>query len=531
MEKKDEETISLKKIFVKYLRHWKLFLVVFVLSFIPAVLYLSFYPRTYAFLTGIQIQEDTESGIAGLGLGEAAGLMKSFGLGATSGSISIDDEISILKSNRMLRNVTQKLGLNITYRKPCSFYHLYKDTPLKLSADSATMQRLDDEYSFDVSVSKDKIKVTAKSYPAGEKEKLAYTTLPAKIKMKDAEFTLDFNDKVVAEKPFRLKIKCVPAGWFAEDLREEIQIEDISTTSNVLEISCTEHSKERGIDILNVLINEYNKDVASYKRTENGKTMQFVDSRIAEITGDLAQVELGLQKYKAKNDMTLLETDVLFYSENMKTLQTAIIEAEAELRIIDMLDEYVRDPENKNNVIPPLMSAAGGEKGGMVAQYNEAIVERDKLLKNSNETNPMFKIVDNQVNKLREGVLVMVKNARVSSGTILKDLKSKEQQLLSKMKTVPEKEREYVNYRRNQEILQGIYLILLQKREEVVLSLGTDTDRARVIEPAFAGKKPLGPRKLFAAIGMIVMTLVVPIGYLFAKDLFLALREEYQRTQ
>jgi uncharacterized protein involved in exopolysaccharide biosynthesis len=73
--------------------------------------------------------------------------------------------------------------------------------------------------------------------------------------------------------------------------------------------------------------------------------------------------------------------------------------------------------------------------------------------------------------------------------------------------------------------------MLLQKREETVLSLSRQTDRARVIEPAYAKKKPLGPRKIFAAIGMFVLTLVIPVGYLFTKDLFVSLKEEYNRTK
>ena len=73
--------------------------------------------------------------------------------------------------------------------------------------------------------------------------------------------------------------------------------------------------------------------------------------------------------------------------------------------------------------------------------------------------------------------------------------------------------------------------MLLQKREETVLSLGKQTDRARIIEPAYIMKKPLGPRKLFAAIGMLVLTLVVPIGYLFCKDLFVSIKEEYIKNE
>lgn len=172
-----------------------------------------------------------------------------------------------------------------------------------------------------------------------------------------------------------------------------------------------------------------------------------------------------------------------------------------------------------------------GEQGGAVTKYNEAIVERDRILKNSNETNPMFKIMDNQVETLRKGVFLMIENAQKATSRTLDGLKSKEKELLSKMRTIPAKEREYVNYRRNQEILQGLYLMLLQKREETMLSLGNETERARLIEPAYIKKKTLGPRKLYAAAGILFLTLVIPVGYLFTKDLIISLKEEYKRTK
>ena len=114
MEVKDNETIGLKSIIVRYLLHWKLFLGVFLFSIIPAVLYLIYYPRTYEMMARIQIQEDKDLGGGSFGLGEAAGLMKSFGLGSVSGGVvNIDDELVTLTSNKMLRNMVLKLGVNV----------------------------------------------------------------------------------------------------------------------------------------------------------------------------------------------------------------------------------------------------------------------------------------------------------------------------------------------------------------------------------------------------------------------------------
>ena len=125
----DNETISLKKIIVNYISHWKLFVAAACFSVIPAVLYLVLYPKTYEIMAKMKIQEDKDLTSSGsMGLGEAAGLMKSFGLGGGSvAGIVLDDEIAMLSSNELLKKTAIRLGLNVTYEQPFSFIQLYED--------------------------------------------------------------------------------------------------------------------------------------------------------------------------------------------------------------------------------------------------------------------------------------------------------------------------------------------------------------------------------------------------------------------
>jgi len=530
MENKDKETVSLKIILVRYLRKWKLFLLVFIISIIPALLYLNFYPRTYEFSSSVLLQEEQESAMSSLGFGEAAGLMKSFGIGGGGGTINIEDEMEVMMSNRVMRLMINELGLNVSYSKPYSFYYMYNEAPLKLTTSSGAMAEIDDDYRFDVSVKPGNIKVVARSRFGGFKETFNYTSLPAAIKVGKQEFTIDFDNGGSQQQSFKLQIRCQPSSWTAETLANNILIEDISKASNVLTLTCSEHSKERGLDMLEMLVKKYNADRKAFSDIDDYKTMEFVDSRISVILVDLAVVEGNIETYKKSNDMTLLEADVLLYSEVYKELQTQLVEVEVQARQIGMLDEYVRNPENKFKTIPALYSAVDGEKGA-VGEYNKAIVERERFLKNSNEENRMFQNATIMVDKLRDGVFVMIDNAKKTMDSTLADLKEKERQMVSNMKTIPEKEREYRILMRDQEILQGLYVMMLQKKEETIMSLGKQTDLAKVIETPYIKKKPLGPRKLFAGIGMLVFTLVGAVGYLFLKDLLISIKEELKSSE
>ncbi|MDR1746677.1 MAG: tyrosine protein kinase [Tannerella sp.] len=529
---KDNEAIGLKSVIVHYLHHWKLFLAVFLCSFIPAILYLNLYPRTYEFMARLQVQEDAGITPAGFGLGEAAGIMKSFGIsGGSVGSVNIEDEISLLSSSRLMSQMIYELGLNVTYTKPFSFYKMYNSAPLKLTMDSAAMAQLEDEYKFSVSVSKEKVKVKVKNVLGKKKGKYTCPSLPARIDFDGQVFMLDFDHGASANENFRLNIRCKPASWLAEEFADDFIIEEVSKTSNIIELSCTDHVRERGKATLNVLMRKYNEDADTFKRTLDHQMLDFVDNRINGVVSELQDVEWKIEKYKTKNQLTLLESDVLFYTEQMKELELKIIEVEAESRLIKMMDDYVKNPKNKYSVVPSLLSIAEGEKGSAITLYNEALLERDRLLRNSNENNLIFKTMDDQVNSLREGVFQMIENAEKTCSETLADLKSKEKFLMDKMKSVPSQEREYVEFKRQQEILQGVYIVLLQKREETALSLGQRKEHARIIDPAFIFKKPVGPRMLFAGIGIIALTLIIPVAFLFLKDIWNGVKEEYKRTK
>ncbi len=530
MEIKDNETIGLKSIIAGYLLHWKLFLGVFIFSIIPAVLYLVLYPRTYEIAARIQIQEDKNLGGGSFGLGEAAGLMKSFGLGSVSGGVvNIEDELMALTSNKMLREMALRLGVNVDYKKPFSFYRMYEETPLVMTADSVTNARLAEEVTFEVSMKNNEIHVSAKSINM-KKKNFTFASLPAKLELPVGNFTLD---KAGMETPasVRLNITYRPAGWMAEVLEEEFTIEENSKTSNVIELSCTDYEKLRGTEMLDTLIAIYNREAEDYKKEEARKALVFFDGRIGNLVTELAEVENQIEAYKSKYQLMDLEHDVQFYVEQMQELQLKLIESSAQADVIDMMDAFVKDPANKYNLVPVLLNAQEGEKGSALTTYNEILLERARVIQNSSMSNPLVTTLTKQADELRGSVVETIGNARKAIQATIAEIKAKEKQIYDKMTGYPVAERQYVELKRQQEIIQGVYLLLLQKREETALILGNNRDKAKIIDPAYVKSQPIGPRKLYAAIGMLALTLVVPVCYLFVRKQSVQLWEEYKRQR
>ncbi len=525
---KDNEVISLKKIIIYYIGQWKLFLSCGVISVLLSILYLAFYPKTYETIARIKIQEEKDlTGGGSLSLGDAAGLMRSFGLNSSvSTGINVDDEKVTLLSNSLLSKVVRNLGLDVNYKYPFSLENLYDEAPILIKPDSIFRENLIEDLELKISRKSGNIIIEDKN----NDKKYQIASLPTEVQLETGTLFV-INNPECAEKDFSLDVTIRPVSWVAADLAEQIEIEEFSKTSNVLEMFYEDYNQKRAKDLLNNLMSVYNEKNLEVKKKENEESSAFLENRINNTVSQLLSVEKNIEDYKLKNKMTDIEYDVQFYAEAMKAYREKIIELEAQNLLVNMLDEYIKDPANQYKIIPAILSASSGESENPVSLYNEALLEREKMQKTSNKDNPLAAVLDKQLDKLREGVLVSVSNVKKSTEQVMNNLKSKETEILNQMGNVPTYEREYIDLKRQQEVLQGVYLILLQKREEIALSQGSQQEKGFITDEAYVNYKPVAPRMLFAAIFIFLFTLAAPVMILFVKKQWLELRQEYKESK
>ena len=527
----DREAVGLRPIIAGYLRQRTVILISAIISLVAAIIYLLVYPKTYEIMARIQIQDDASMmASGGIGLGDAAGVMKTFGLGGlSSGSgVSIDDEISTLRSNSLMRKMVTRLGLYAEYRRPLSFIKLYGEEPVHVICDSTTLDALDDKVEFRLTAT-DRDGVTIKAKADGKKETFHFDGFPAEVRLHGKTFRFERVKQRAGD--VKLDITVYPPRWVAEKAADDFLIEDYSKSANIIELSCTDYERRRAKDMLNVLIDYYNQEAYDYKKAQSDVSLVFLNERIAHVLDELEKVERNIERYKAANKITDVEYDIQYYAEYMRDLKGRMIEAETQANMIAMMDAFVKNPANRYKLVPSLLTSGAAEtEGSAIYLYNQALLEREKAIHNSNEQNPMVASLTTQVDRLRETVFQSINNAQQSMQLTRRALEKQERELLDRMGSVPVQERIYVDYKRQQEILQGVYLILLQKREEISLALGQKTDRAKIVDTAFVKAKPVAPRKVFALAGFIVLTLVLSIGWIVCRDQYRLLRKEMKRT-
>ena len=528
-----KENIGLQPIIVGYLRQWKQIVLCGFLSLVLAVLYLVLYPVTYEVMARIRIQEENDLMSGGsFGLGEAAGMMRSFGLGgmASKVGISIDDEIVTLYSSRLMSEMVTQLNLYVEYTKPYIFWvKMYGDEPVKVTTDPVTLANLDESVTFRISAPETG-KIIVRTKTKTEKQKFQFDSFPVVINLKQGRFVISKNP-ASSETAFKIKAEFLPPSWVAEELTKSMNIEDYSNSSNMIEFTYHDHERQRAKDMLNTLIALYNQDAFSYKKKIGDMSLDFLDGRIKDVTTDLIEVEHRIESFKNANRLTDAQFDLLYYAESMRELQSKMIELEIQSKMIELMDDFVKNPKNKYETVPSMFTSSPDTETSAVSEYNKLLMERDRLIRNAgSEENPLVINLSMQIDRMRESVYQMIDNYNQSMVLAKNDLKEKEKQLLRRIDAVPEQERIGRDYIRQQEIFQGMYLILLQKREEIALSIGQDMDKGKLVDAAFVKKKPVHPRKLYAAIAVVLLTLVLSVAWIFLKEVYQSLKEEFKRT-
>lgn len=514
---------ELVELIKKYIRNWKLFAVSFVCCIGLAGAYLLIKNPQFKMAANVLIKEDSKGGMGSM----AATMMKNMGgfgdmLGVGGGSV--DDEVEIISSYSILYEAAKELGLNVTYLEKKMLglknKHHYKDSPIEVKSDIVNMP---DTFlyavDFRVKVDKDEnVKVVAKY----KRKKIgeAKSKFPVHIKTTFGDFTLNKTAYFNENKKLSMRILFEGYGSTTEELQKKVTIDVASKKANVIGLEVRDVIQKRGIDLLNSIIARYNEYGIEEKNIEASRTAMFLQQRIDLMDAELKGVELQLENYKTKNQLTDIDTEAQIILEKNSDFKEQLIKTETQFTVISMIEEFLQAPENRYAVVP--MSLGIEEKSAVesLLKYNELLLERLKLLRSTNPGNPMIESMNEQVDATRLSVLVTIQSIKRGIEYARNDLRMQEKTFMERIKGMPLQEREYVEIRRQQEIKQALFIFLLQQKEETALRQAVANPKAQIIDHGFAFNKPVAPKKLLVAAVALLFAVLLPMLFLYFRRLF-----------
>lgn len=512
-EEKEEKT-NWQAILFKYIIRWPWFIASVIFCLVCAWLYLKVTTPVYNINASIIIKDDKKGGNTGNDLSAFEDL------GIISSSKNIDNEIEILRSKSLIKDVVSELGLYISYSGEGRFQKpdLYGSSPVFVHFLPEDAERLKAPILLTVNYqSGNQIDVTATIN--GNTVNKHFTELPAVLSGKAGTLTFTSNPAAPITGSGSVDVSIVNPLSVAKGYRSALSIEPTSKTTSVVTVSIKNTNKKRGEDFINKLVEIYNKNANNDKNEVAQNTARFIDERISVINQELGTTEQELESFKREAGLTDLSSDAQLAVSEQSAYEKLCVENGTQLNLVQYLSEYIQKPENATATLPANVGLNDKTLSELIIQYNALILERNRLLRTSSETNPVVRRLESNIQDMRAGILTTIASVRKGLLITKADLDRQAGKYAGRISNAPTQERRFVSIQRQQEIKAGLYLMLLQKREENNIALAATANNAKIIDDALADDFPVSPQSKKIYMMAFVLGLGIPVAIIYILNL------------
>lgn len=508
---KNDTFIDFNAIYKEFKRYWWLFLASVALCLALACVYIYVAKPVYQVVSKVLVSQDED------GAGVGANLVKSLSLGG--GGSKVDDEVLVFGSHDLRAQIARELRTNCTYIEKKSFFNRldrYNDSPVEITAIGGVFDTLSKALKFKINVNElgDKIDVSVKRGMFKTVCDVEAKRFPVTIETEFGVFVVDTTKYYVPGEELNITAAVLGYGTKAEEYDEDLSVGLVSKKSNGISISIKETNIQRGRDVIDKLVQLYNRRCQAEKDEMAVNTGKFIDERLLLVYEELAKSESDIEDFKQKKGIPDYAAELKTVINKREISENIRVRLETEYSIVSMIKEYMADSRNDNSLIP-------FEANGIpVGEYNKLIIEKLRLASSAKENNVTLKVLNEQISAMRKNVQSNVDKMLESLEIKLKDAKEQEQLSESELDNFPTSEREYRELFRQQSIKNTIYSFLLQKREENALVLAATTPKGKIVDRAYALSEPVSLSKFAILFIALCLGFFFPISFIYVKRLF-----------
>lgn len=506
----NEEGASFFDILIKYSRYWKWVLCSVLLFVTISILFSFTKEKQYKVSLYALLNQEGQSSST-----EADYRLEAFGFSPTVSNL--ENEIIVLSSPDLMALVVDALHLDVDYSVKNSFgrhTYLYSSSPYNVYFNPIGDLNL----GITMSIHKNNLFYVIEGTTYGEKaisfhEELK--ELPATIPLSDNLGTISIGlsgEEIVSDIYVHIK----PVISVAHELAANLQIAPALKASSVLEIELHVNNPEKGAAILEELIRQYNESAVEEKNQKAYNTSIFINERLKEISNELGSVEDEVVEYKQRNKIMDLGSESSLYMQQTGEYEKQRVEIETQMRIIKMLEDFVSS--NREKMIPSL-GVSDPILAKAIEDYNTNVVAYERLLKSTSENNPSRIRLQKELETSRYNILSSIQNERKSMRIALSNVNMHGSSVSSRIESMPQQERGLLEKERQQQVIEKLFLFLMQRREETNVAMASASEKAKIVVSPSNGILT-APNTKVDVFTFFMLGLIIPAFIIFLKELF-----------
>ena len=512
-----EEQVNIQELLFRYLIHWPWFVISIIICIACAWGYLRLTTPIYNISATVLIKDEKKGGGASM-----SSDLEKMGLeGFVSSSSNVDNEIEVLRSKSLAREVVNNLGLFVTYMDEDEFpsKELYHTSPVLVSLTHQEADKLPGR--MEINMILQPTGALGVQITVGEKEyRKQFDKLPAVFPTDEG--TVAFfanNDTLSAVCPENITKERHITAFInrpfsvLKEYVNSLSIAPTSKTTSVVVISLENTNTRRGRDYINKLLEMYNINANNDKNEVAQKTAEFIDERIGIISKELGSTEQDLENFKRSAGITDLSSEAQIALTGNAEYEKKRVENQTQINLVIDLQRYMKG--NEYEVLPSNIGLQDAASAGAIDRYNQMLVERKRLLRTSTENNPTIINLDTSIRAMRTNVQATLDATLKGLQITKEDLAREASRYSRRINDAPTQERQFVSIARQQEIKSGLYLMLLQKREENAITLAATANNAKIIDEALADDNPISPKKTIVYLAALVLGVGLPVGVIY----------------
>lgn len=526
-ELEEGSSFDFKIIYTTLILNWQWFVLSLIICLSAAAIMLRYTTPMYQSYAKLLIKDDNNGGRRG----GRSYIANSSTLGMMTNTEGLDNEMEILKSTALATEAVKQLKLYTVYTLEGHIkdHLLYKNQPVNVDLDVAHIETLKRPISLVIDKDENgKLHVTGTyTYVPEDPDKPSKTyainrtfdVLPARIITSVGIITFTTNTLSPMPNDRNELVTIYPPKMIAGKYSGALTVNQLSKSTSIASLTLTDEMPQRANDYLKQLVFSYNMQANEDKNEIAMRTEQFINSRLEKINTELGATEGSLEATKRQYKIVNPEATGALGFTNTDQFTQKLADMDMQIELLRSLQQYMNEPSNKYQTLPSNVGLNDAAASTLINDYNKIVMERNRLLRSANENSPTITPLTAQLDDLsssiRRAMTQVQRNAQIQRNSILQEYNRYSSMIYSS----PEQERVLNQIGRQQEVKSGLYLMLLQKREENSISLAATADKGKLIDdPVSLGQ--ISPKKSIILLIALVIGLAIPAIVLFLINFF-----------